>query len=294
MVHGGAGRIEQTDVAVRRAVLDQAAQAGARILKKGGPALEAVVCAVCVLEDHPLFNAGRGSVLTSEGTVECDASLMTSDGRSGAVGLVRNIRNPILLAERVMRKTRHVLMVGRLPSSLTRGLTAPARHLVTPERRRQYRRFSRARADRDFSPSGFAGSRAHGFTPHGTVGAVALDRRGRLAAATSTGGMWLKLPGRVGDSAIIGAGTFASPLAAFSATGWGEGIIRLMLTYRASEMTRRLGVERAVQKAIRLARREGVDCGLIGVDARGRLAYDYNTRAMEVAYVRESGAGSRE
>ncbi|MBI2891859.1 MAG: isoaspartyl peptidase/L-asparaginase [Nitrospirae bacterium] len=296
IVHGGAGRIEQTDVAVRRTALHQAAQAGARILKKGGAALEAVIRAVRVLEDHPLFNAGRGSVLTSEGTVECDASLMSSDGRCGAVGAVRNIRHPILLAERVMKRTRHVLIVGRLPQALTRGLTAPATHLITADRRQHYELLQKRRA---------GGHTASGrLSPHssrlplllprltthdsrltskGTVGAVALDRHGSLAAATSTGGTWLKLPGRVGDSAIIGAGTYASPLAAFSATGWGEGILRLMLTYRAAEMTPRFGVVRAVRQAIRLARREGVECGLIGVDARGRLAYHYNTKAMDVA-----------
>ena len=217
IVHGGAGADPGGREELRAGMRDAVA-AGWRALAEGGTALDAVEAAVRSLEDHPRFNAGRGSVLTSTGTVETDASIMEGDRlRNGAVGAVSGVRNPITLARRILEAGRHSLFAG--PGALARAealgvpLCDPA-ELVTEHQRRR-----------------LAALQA------GTVGAVALDRLGTIAAATSTGGTAGKLPGRVGDSALIGCGTYAeSTLGGVSCTGDGEAIIRVTLARRALDI----------------------------------------------------------
>jgi beta-aspartyl-peptidase (threonine type) len=227
VIHGGAGVIERSrlgpeDDRAIRAALNQALEAGSAVLVRGGAALDAVEAAVRVLEDDPHFNAGRGSVFTYQGTIEMDASIMDGSNRNaGAVTGVTATRNPISLARRVMERSPHVFLSreGADQFSLEQGLPqAPREYFQTDERRRQLEEL-RAR------PS------AEHFDVHlkyGTVGAVAMDQEGRMAAATSTGGLTGKRWGRIGDSPIIGAGTYADDRGcAVSATGAGEYFIRV-------------------------------------------------------------------
>ena len=205
IIHGGAGAATPPELqAGRRAGLSSAFETGWAILIQDGSALDAVVQATVVLEDHPLFNAGLGSCLTQDGTVEVDAALM--DGttfQAGAVGAVKNVKNAILLAKAVMETGRHVFLVGEGASRFARDQRFPETSSTDLVTQRQQQRWQRQRTKGE----------------PGTVGTVALDRAGRLAVATSTGGVFYKQSGRVGDSAIIGAGTYAdSAVGACSAT----------------------------------------------------------------------------
>ena len=255
-------------------------KAGWGILVRGGTALDAVVQATVTLEDHPLFNAGLGSCLTEDGTVEVDASLMDgSTFQTGAVGAARNIKNAIRLAREVMADGRHVFLVGQGAERFARehGLPqAAADELITP---RQHQRWQALRLG-----SGQA-QRTNGEP--GTVGAVALDSSGRQAAATSTGGVFDKRSGRVGDSAVIGAGTYAdSAMGACSATGDGEQIIRATLARTAVELLR--GGKDPAQAArtalAHLTRRTRGEAGLILLDPFGRRGVAYTTESMSVAF----------
>ena len=270
-VHGGAGDEAPGERAPRRAGILRAADAGWAVLARGGSALDAVVAAVVVLEDDPHFNAGVGSVLTDEGDVEMDASLMAGDTlAAGAVGAVRGVPNPILLARAVMAEGREVFVVGEPAVALGRrhGLrTCAPEALVTPEARRRWERRQAA-----------AGN---------TVGAVAYDAHGHTAAATSTGGVAGQRRGRIGDSAVIGAGTYADDrLGAGSATGPGETIIRLGLVRGALERIARGEAVDAVAPAIlaELRQRLGATAGVLLVDSTGRLGIAHTTAAMASAY----------
>src|SRR5713101_7813081 len=272
ILHGGAGALASDLSSAREQALRRAFTAAWTILRQNGSAIDAVVRATIELENDPVFNAGVGSCLNQEGNVEVDASLM--DGatfRAGAVGAVRNLRNPILLARAVMEAGRHVFLVGDGAEHFARAQGFPvATHeeLVTE---RQLQRWQAAQTTGE----------------PGTVGAVALDRAGHLAAATSTGGIFNKLPGRVGDSAVIGAGTYADDtLGAGSATGDGEAIIRATLTKTAVELLRDgRDPTQAAQVAVDLLRnRTGSEAGLILIDPLGRVGYVYNTPAMSVAF----------
>ncbi len=266
IVHGGAG----ADPGGRdelRAGMREAAGAGWRALAAGGSALDAVEAAVRSLEDHPRFNAGRGSVLTSEGTVETDASIMEGDRlRNGAVAAVSGVANPITLARRILEDGHHSLFVGPGAAARARALGVP---LCDPARlitEHQRRRLAMVQA--------------------GTVGAVALDRSGTIAAATSTGGTSGKLPGRVGDSALIGCGTYAeSTLGGVSCTGDGEAIIRVALARRTLEILRTVGdPSHAAEVALGVLVEEGRgQGGLIVVDWRGRMGWARSTVLMPVA-----------
>ncbi len=281
IIHGGAGAATPAALqAERRAGLEAAFEAGWNILVRGGTALDAVVQATVTLEDHPLFNAGLGSCLTEDGTVEVDASLMDgSTFQIGAVGAVRNIKNAIQLARAVMTDGRHVFLVGDGAERFAceRGLPqAAADELIT---KRQYQRWQALRRG-----SGQA-QRTKGEP--GTVGAVALDSSGRLAVATSTGGVMGKRSGRVGDSAVIGAGTYAdSAIGTCSATGDGEQIIRATLARTAVELLRdgKDPAQAARTALARLKRQTRGEAGLILLDPFGRSGIAYNTKSMGVTF----------
>ena len=268
IVHGGAGADPGGRVELRDGMRD-AVGAGWRALAEGGTSLDAVEAAVRSLEDHPRFNAGRGSVLTSAGTVETDASIMEGDGlRNGAVGAVSGVRNPVTLARRILDDGRHSFLVGDGALGRARALGVPLcdpADLVTEHQRRR-----------------LAALQA------GTVGAVALDRFGTMAAATSTGGTPGKLPGRVGDSALIGCGTYAeSTLGGVSCTGDGEAIIRVTLARRALDILKTVGepghaCEVAVSVLVEEGRGQG---GLILVDWRGRVGWARSTTLMPVGFM---------
>jgi beta-aspartyl-peptidase (threonine type) len=275
-VHGGAsdpppGRGPIDLAGVRRAV-----EAGWAILAGGGTALDAVEVAVRLLEDDPAYNAGTGACLNLEGEVELDASIMDGATLScGAVAVVRDVQNPVTLARRVMERSSHVLLAGAGASAFARRVEIPpfpGELLVTEVQRARW-------ADRR------AGVPV-ASEPKGTVGAVARDVRGHLAAATSTGGVPMKLPGRVGDSAVVGAGTYADDtLAAVSCTGEGERMIQLALARQAADLASRLGPREAASAAVRLlGDRVGGRGGLILVGPSGDPAFAFNTAVMPRAH----------
>jgi beta-aspartyl-peptidase (threonine type) len=266
VVHGGAGQVPAEDADACLAGCRAALAAGAAILARGGGALEAVQAAVMLLEDDPRFNAGRGAVLNRDGHIELDASIM--DGATlagGAVAAVRRIRNPVALARAVLDDGRHVLLAGAGAEAFARAAGIPACTEGELRVARQAQRWRDAR---------------------GTVGAVARDAAGRLAAATSTGGVSGKLAGRVGDSAVIGAGTYADERVAVSCTGQGEAILRLMLARRVAEWLADGGApEQAARRAVALlgARLEA-EGGLIVVDRDGAFGIAHNSPQLPAAW----------
>jgi beta-aspartyl-peptidase (threonine type) len=268
VVHGGAGgSISDPARAERmRAGAAAAVEAGHAVLAAGGAALDAVEAAVVVLEDDPEFNAGRGAALTEYGRVELDASIMDGATRAaGAVAAVRGVRNPVRAARAVLADGRHVLLVGAPATEFaaTAGLGFENETWFVTERERE----ALARLT--------AGAR-------GTVGAVARDSAGRLAAATSTGGVSGQRLGRVGDSPLIGAGTWADETVAVSCTGHGESIIRTALAHEVHALLRHreLGLQDACVEAIRSLDALGGDGGLIAVSAAGDVAATFNSDAM--------------
>jgi L-asparaginase / beta-aspartyl-peptidase len=277
-VHGGAGRLLRAEIgaakerAYRRA-LQAALDAGYAVLDAAGPALDAVTAAVAVLEDCPLFNAGRGAAVNADGICELDAAVMVGSTRAaGAVAGLQHVRNPIGLARAVMEKSGHVMMIGAGAESFAQehgiGLVENA-YFQTAERRREMERIRRE-----------AGGRASKW---GTVGCVALDRSGGLAAGTSTGGMANKRFGRVGDSPLIGAGTYADDgTCAVSATGHGEYFIRAVAAREVSARMEYLGepLARAASAAMARVAALGGSGGLIALDRRGNVAMPFDTPGM--------------
>lgn len=281
IVHGGAGSHGPAhERGARKRAMLAAVNAGAKILRDGGGALDAVMASVVILEDHPLFNAGYGSTLNADGEVEIDASVMMAQAteiRAGAVAAVSGVKNPVRLARAIMEHTPHVMMAGRgaelLAGRCGLELCKPE-DLITPRARERF--LARIQHEKELEREG-----------HGTVGAAALDGHGQLAAATSTGGVPGKLAGRVGDSAIIGAGTFASATAAASATGHGEAIIMASLCRETIEALGdsigRSDLSRIAQRNIAdLIASQGFEAGIILIDRRGRIGYAHNADTMEV------------
>jgi len=276
-IHGGAGTIRRSEMTPGRALLyRQALEEALEAAYAQKSALDAVCAAVVALEDSPLFNAGRGSAYNAEGRHEMDAAVM--DGRTlraGAVAAVCRIRNPVLAARSVMEHSRHVLLAGNGAEQFAQkqGLKREAEdYFATPERLAALRR----------------NLKGH----HGTVGAVALDRQGNLAAATSTGGYTGKLPGRVGDSPIVGAGTYADNRAcAVSGTGLGEAFLRAVLAYDVAARLRYRGASlaAAARAALAAVRRLGGDGGLVAVDRKGNVAMPFNSEGMYRACIDRRG-----
>jgi beta-aspartyl-peptidase (threonine type) len=286
-VHGGAGALDDSGTsglgpdAPRQEGVGRAAAAAWEVLRRGGSALDAVVLASTLLEDDPTFNAGTGATLTGSGDVELDASLMEGATlAAGAVACVKDVKNPVLLARAVLERSGHLLLVGEGASGFAREVGIPAwpnDRLVIPQQRA---RFDAARG----TNPGTAGG--------GTIGAVARDRAGHVAAATSTGGTFLKRPGRVGDSPIIGAGTYADDLlAAVSATGHGEPIIRITLARLIADLvgSGRSASEAAAEGIRILGARVGGQGGVIVVGPSGEPGFAYNTPAMARAWSEASG-----
>lgn len=281
VVHGGAGSMTPESLGENgdrdaRAALGRAIEAAATILRDGGTALDAVQAAVIVLEDDPLFNAGRGSVFTAEGRIECDAAIM--DGArldAGAVAGVRSIRNPVRLAREVMEKSAHVFLAGSGADGFARehGIeAADPDWFETAERRRQLDEIL-MRPDSSFDSA----------MKYGTVGAVAVDAQGHVAAATSTGGLTGKKWGRVGDAPLIGAGTYADDrAAAVSCTGSGEYFIRLGVAHEICARIRLAGwtIEDAADTLVDELGDLGGKGGVIVVSPDGSGGWAFNTKAM--------------
>ena len=293
VIHGGAGPLPKEKLtpeleAAHRADLEKSLRAGHEILKAGGTSLAAVEAAIKVMEDSPRFNAGKGAVFTHDGRNELDASVMDGrTGKAGAVAGVTVVKNPIAAARAVMEKSKHVMMVGPGAEAFSKevGLTiVDPSYFRTPERWEELQRALQKERDR-----------ASLETPRhlGTVGAVALDHDGHLAAGTSTGGMTNKRFGRVGDSPIIGAGTYAEDAAcAVSATGHGEFFIRHVVAYDIAARMKYKGqtVREAANAVVRgVLNRDAGEGGVIALDAKGNWTAPFNSEGMYRGTITEDG-----
>ena len=269
IVHGGAGPIKDDSLAARLEGCKAAALAGWTILRQGGAALDAVEAAVVVLEDNPLFNAGTGSTLNSLGKIEMDAAIMEGHSlRAGAVTAVSGVKNPIKLARRILEDGRHIMLAGEGALLFARQIGFPECALESLLVESEKKRWQ---------------------SKHGTVGAVAFDSAGRLAVATSTGGIFNKLPGRVGDTPLIGCGTYANGDGAASCTGQGEAIIRLVLAKRAVDFLHEaddIEAQTAARMAIaHLEERLQSTGGIILIDRSGKIGYARNMSHMPVCII---------
>jgi beta-aspartyl-peptidase (threonine type) len=294
VIHGGSGVVRRDMGPEKereiRAALTKALQSGYARLRAGGAALDGVTAALTVLEDDPNFNAGKGAVFTHDGRNELDAAIMDGNTlRAGAVAGVHRVKNPILLARAVMERSQHVMLIGDGAEVFARevGVT-----LVDPSYFRTEQRWQQLqkalREDGQGKPHADGETAGH----FGTVGAVALDVRGHLAAGTSTGGMTDKRWGRVGDSSIIGAGTYANADCAVSGTGWGEFYIRTVAAHaicmRVSLM--HVPLERAAAEVINQEIPAlGGNGGAIALDARGHIAMPFNTEGMYRGWISGDG-----
>lgn len=296
-IHGGAGTLRRAEMtpereAALRTGLGAALEAGHAVLRAGGCALDAVVAAVMALEDDPLFNAGRGAVFTLDGTHELDAAVMDgATGRAGAVAGARTVRNPILLARRIMEATPHVFLGFEAADAFAReqGLECVTQDYFSTEGRWRALQQEKARLEAGGGPEDAPADRRHG-----TVGAVALDSEGHVAAATSTGGMTAKRPGRIGDTPVIGAGTWADRRCAVSCTGHGESFIRAAAAHDLAARVAYGGasLEEAAEAVIHGTLPSlGGEGGLIAVDTEGHLALPFNSEGMYRAGI--DGAGHR-
>ncbi len=309
IVHGGAGTVTPDRVESVKAGCDEAVRIGWRILQDGGSALDAVEACVRALEDNPNYNAGTGSCLTSTGTIEMDAGLM--DGNSlqvGAVASIERIKNPISLA-RVVLESQHVLLTGRgaMRFAIDNDIALCEEEDLRTER--QYQNWQRLRDEQlalqneptihrreiasiparteTSSDTSAHDNGKHPDNRHGTVGAVALDYSGNLVAATSTGGIPYKVPGRVGDSPLVGAGFYADDNAAISCTGDGEDFARLLIAKRAADnVARGMSAREAAEATVALlgAKATGTG-GLIIVDRNGNVGFSWNSQNMAYAYL---------
>lgn len=285
VIHGGAGTILKSRTTPEKEAeytnkLKEVLEAGYNILDNGGSALDAVNAAINIMEDSPLFNAGKGAVLTEKGVAELDASIM--DGKNlmaGAVAGVRHVKNPINLARLVMGKSPHVMMVGDGAEEFGKENNIEMvenSYFITKERWEQYQKMIQREEEKKKAKK------------HGTVGAVALDKNGNLAAGTSTGGMMMKKFGRVGDAPIIGAGTYANNnTCAISATGHGEYFIRLGVARDISSLMEYKNyslIDAANEVIMNKLSKLGGDGGIISIDKNGNVAMPFNTDGMYRGY----------
>lgn len=293
VAHGGAGdysKMKPGQIEMRRTAMLKAVRAGYMILEKNGSSLDAVEATIRVMEDSGLFDAGRGSYYTREGVPEMDAAIM--DGRTlkaGSVASLKHIANPIHLARLVMEKTPHVMLAGEGAEEFAKSqgieLVSPYFFFNEPE----WERYKDAKSTEDKNKA--AG--VSGNEEHGTVGVVALDQAGNLAAGTSTGGTVMKMPGRVGDSPVLGAGTYANnESCAVSGTGTGEFFMRNIVAADICERVRylRVSLEQAANDVVmkELVEQHG-DGGVIALDRKGNVATPFNTEGMMTATVRADG-----
>jgi len=296
VIHGGAGVIERSALSAEdekaiRADLDRALDAGNTILVKGGSALDAVEAVIVVLEDSPRFNAGKGAVFNAEGGHELDASIMEGHTRrAGAIAGVTTVRNPVRLARAVMERSKHVMLAGagaeKFADTLPDIVRVPNAWFDTERRRRQLDD-AQTKEKTASPPADVPG------TYFGTVGAVALDQHGHIAAATSTGGMTNKRWSRIGDSPVIGAGTYADERCGVSGTGWGEFYIRAAVAhdicarvaYRGDALA--VAAEEVVNKVVPAL---GGDGGAIALDVDGNIATPFNTSGMYRAWIKPDGS----
>lgn len=292
IVHGGAGswRPGSDDDAINGTTI--AVAAGRKVLEAGGSALDAACAAAVVLEDNPIFNAGTGAVLNFDGFVEMDACVMLSDASQiGAVSAIQRVKNPILVARQVMEQTDHVMLAGDGAQRFARVMGHADHDPITAARKADWQD-KRAKLEVAVGKGGKGAMKIRDFLMRhpeyagGTIGAVALDSRGILCACTSTGGVTMKLVGRVGDTPLPGCGTYASKLAASSATGTGEYVIRALACRQISDNVEKgMGLKAAIDAVLDgLGRDFDADVGFIGIDANGNAIGAHRTPHMPHAW----------
>ncbi len=289
VIHGGAGVMERENMSdevqnAYLAVLDRVLFVGDSVLAHGGSCMDAVEKTIMIMEDSPLFNAGRGAVFTHDGIVELDASVMEGKSlKAGAIASVRDIKNPVCVARAVMEKSEHVLLNGSGASQFAKdqGFKPVENSYFHTEKRFQSLQ-ELLKKERETNTN----------DKHGTVGCVALDMNGNIAAGTSTGGMTNKKYGRIGDSPIIGAGTYANnSTGGFSCTGHGEYYIRLGFSRDISALMeyKNLNIAAACREEIRKLTLMGGTGGVIGLDKQGNIAMEFNTSGMFRGYIKSNG-----
>ena len=295
VIHGGAGIMTRDDVPQEsrdaiRAELDRALDAGNAVLASGGTALDAVSAAIVVLEESPWFNAGKGAVFNAEGGHELDASIMEGHTRrAGAVAGVRTVRNPIKLARTVMEQSPHVMLAGsgaETFADLHPEIERVDPHWFDTDRRRKQLQEAQAEEKQ-------ASAAPHPGTYFGTVGAVALDAQGHIAAGTSTGGMTNKKWSRIGDSPVVGAGTYATDQCGVSGTGWGEFYIRAVAAHDicARVAYGKASLAEAAEEVInKVIPAMGGDGGAIAIDKHGTIVMPFNTAGMYRGWVNPDGS----
>ena len=287
VLHGGAWDIPPDLVEPHRTGMEKAIAAGWKVLQKGGSALDAVEASIVVMEDDETFNAGRGSFINAAGEVELDASIMNgATFRAGAVAAVQNVRNPITLARRVMEKSENVLLVGMGASRFAREQKVKLCSQDDLLTLRELDRWREMQSDPNFkSKDAFKKKRK----ASDTVGAVAVDKKGNIASGTSTGGTPNKHPGRVGDSPLIGAGTYAdNSIGGVSTSGWGEAMIRVVMAKTVVDLMEHHGGDpaKAVQEGLKiLVRKVDGYGGVIALNASGEVGIAFNTPRMARAYM---------
>ena len=301
VIHGGAGTIKPENMTPEleqayQQKLAEALTAGYAVLERGGTSLEAVTTAIQIMEDSPLFNAGKGAVFTHEGRNELDASIMDGKtGQAGAVAGVTTIKSPILAAQAVMQQSQHVMLTGTGAEAFAKekGL-----EMVDPSYFFDQRRYDQLKRlqDQEKGKKDQGTIKDHDMPlenkKFGTVGAVALDKFGNLAAGTSTGGMTNKRWGRVGDAPIIGAGTYANnETCAVSATGHGEFFIRNVVAYDVAARMKyqNVSLQKAAEGVIAHLKTQGGDGGIIAVDRKGNIAMPFNTSGMYRGFIKQKG-----
>jgi beta-aspartyl-peptidase (threonine type) len=288
VLHGGAWDIPPDLVEPHRNGMKAAIDAGWKVLKQGGSAVDAVERAIVVMEDDETFDAGRGSFINAAGEVELDASIMNGDSfRAGGVAAVQNVRNPITLARRIMEKSEHVLLVGMGASRFAREQKVALcgqDDLITL---RELDRWRTIQGDPKYKTTD---SFKKGKHPSGTVGAVAMDKNGNIASGTSTGGTPNKYPGRVGDSPLIGCGTYAdNSVGGVSTSGWGEAMIKVVMAKTVVDLMEANGYdpEKAAQDGLKvLVRKVDGYGGIIALSKSGAVGIAFNTPRMARAYMR--------
>jgi beta-aspartyl-peptidase (threonine type) len=280
IAHGGAGGINHPHRRLQGLI--KACSIGYGMLMQGKSSLDAVERAVMILEDISIFNAGKGSSFNLEGIPEMDASIMTSEMDFGAVAAITGVQYPIKVARMVMENTDHLVLGGENAVRFARIMGIPKYDCRTEEKKRIWKRMHKKLSSAYFQRL------ADLAEYYGTVGVVAIDKNGSITAGTSSGGITMRLPGRIGDTPSPGAGTFADKNGGVGATGHGEEILRHLLSFRAVQLMARYPASIAGKKMISYASKHKCRCGLIGIDRKGRIMCVNNTRAMSWCYIKNS------
>jgi len=278
IIDGGAGKLLYE--AEHREGIYQALQAGWKVLAKNGSALNTVLSAITNMEDNPTFNCGTGSVLTIDGKTEMDASVMTDDGQFGAVGAIRQVKNPILVARKVMTETDHMLLVGDGATRFARLMGFEKYQKITQRSKDRLAKLKKEGRSIYFP-------KLKKYMKLGTVGAIALDNKKRIAVATSTGGINGRLPGRVGDSAILGAGTYADENGGVTATGHGEMIMKMFLSKLVVDLIKKYSAQQAIDIALKQVRTQKALCGVIALDKKGNIGIGFTSKSMSWGFIKD-------